>query len=585
VIRYFGNVNLTNRRFGDIGTNGCGKFDDLSSDALGKLRAFGITHLWLTGVLRQATLTDYSRLGLAADVPDIVKGLAGSFYAVRDYYDVCPDYANNPANRMQEFENLIDRIHAAGMQVLIDLVPNHVSRGYSSVVAPQPDLGHNDNPSRFCDSGNHFYYMPTGKPLRLSRPPWWNPPGFTFTGTFPLENGGAAHPVKVTANDLYSYSPDANSWYDGIKLNYGFNFQTNQGSYEPRPRTWDSIDAILAYWQAKGVDGFRCDFAHYVPAEAWSYLIAKARNRRAAYFFAEAYPFPGTNDPVHSLDHLIQAGFDNVYHYQAYNALKRIYLSGLIDEYDREMLSITDAMRPHLVSYLENHDERRVASPFIPNAVTGDTGFGSLNAGYQLAPLHLLSGNGPALLLNGQEVGEPGAGDEGFSPAEDGRTTIYDYWAMPEFVKWVNGHRYDGGNLSPEQLALRRFYGDLFALCQNASVSGSGYWGLWYFNRPQNFFDCPSGLYSFARFQPGSGAALLVATNFQYGNGLSGRLRIPRELSAIINLQNNITVELVLNRTGSRRDPLGTFTVETLAQSGFPVTVGNQESQVFVLHV
>jgi len=197
----------------------------------------------------------------------------------------------------------------------------------------------------------------------------------------------------------------------------------------------------------------------------------------------------------------------------------------------------------------------------------------------------LLSGNGPALLLNGQEVGEPGAGDEGFSPAEDGRTTIYDYWAMPEFVKWVNGHRYDGGNLSPEQLALRRFYGDLFALCQNASVSGSGYWGLWYFNRPQNFFDCPSGLYSFARFQPGSGAALLVATNFQYGNGLSGRLRIPRELSAIINLQNNITVELVLNRTGSRRDPLGTFTVETLAQSGFPVTVGNQESQVFVLHV
>jgi hypothetical protein len=239
-------------------------------------------------------------------------------------------------------------------------------------------------------------------------------------------------------------------------------------------------------------------------------------------------------------------------------------------------------MRPHLVVYIENHDERRVASPIVTGQGPGASGFGSAEAGYQLAPLPLLAGNGPAMILNGQEVGEPGAGSEGFG-GEDGRTTIYDYWAMPEFAKWVNGHAYDGADLSPSQKALRRFYGDLLRLCQHASVRGDSYWSLRYFNHPDRFADCPSGLYSFARFQSSSGQALVVATNFSPGSGIDSRLRIPRELSAAVHFPQNVIIELVLNREGATSAVVGTVAPDELESSGFRISIPNQTSQVYLL--
>lgn len=436
VVRYFGNTILNNKGDGTIVENGCGKFSDINADALKSLRDLGVTHLWLTGCLRQATLTDYSVIGLPADDPDVAKGIAGSFYAVRDYYDVCPDYAINPSARMQEFEALVQRAHAEGLRVIIDFVSNHVSRSYYSARMPQESLGLGDDTTQFFATQNHFFYLisPPNQVLHLSKPSSWNPSGFVFDGCFAPEDGSPGHPPKATGNNSTNPNPSCTDWYDSIKLNYGFNFITQQGFYSPRPRTWGSIDAILAYWQAKGVDGFRCDFAHYVPAEAWTFLIAQARERRSAYFIAEAYSFVGSSDPIHSQEELIQAGFDAVYHYQSYNALKGVYMDGRIDDYDREMVIVSDSLRSHLVNYLENHDERRVASAIVTGPDPGASGFGSAEAGRQLAPLQFLYGSGPVMLLNGQEVGEPGAGVEGFS-GEDGRTTIYDYWTMPEFTK------------------------------------------------------------------------------------------------------------------------------------------------------
>ena len=584
VVRYFGNTNLSNRTNGSIWTNGCGKFDDINTVALQALKNLGVTHLWLTGVIRQATLTDYSNIGLPADHPDIVKGIAGSFYAIRDYYDVSPDYATAPENRMHEFEALLKRVHDAGLQAIIDLVPNHVSRGYNSVVRPDDNLGSHDDTTVFFSTANHFFYLvsPPHQSLHLSKPDTWNPPGVTFDGVFSPEDGSPGHPPKATGNNITSPHPSVTDWYETIKLNYGFNFVYQDTAYNPQPRTWGSIDAILAYWQAKGVDGFRCDFAHYVPAEAWTYLIAQAKSRRPVYFFGEAYPFPGSGDPVNSQEQLVQAGFDALYHYQSYNALKGVYLSGNLDGYDQELVGPSPEMRRHFVNYIENHDERRVASPVVYGKGAGDSGFGSADAGYQLAPLQFLYGSGPAILFNGQEVGEPGGGQAGFA-GDDGRTTIFDYWAMPEFARWVNGHLYDGASLTPSQTALRNFYSALCKLCQHPAVSGDGFWGLRYYDNPGRFDDCPADLYAYARFESGSGQALVVAANFRAGGGIDARIRIPAELSAAVNFTQDVTVELVLDREGAADILVGTWTAEQLTSTGFPVSIPNQTSQVYSL--
>ena len=587
MVRYFGNTITTNQQDGTIEANGCGKFADITETVLQALKDLGVTHVWLTGCLRQATLTGYPEVGLPSDDPDVVKGRAGSLFAVRDYFDVCPDYACHPANRLDEFASLVDRVHRAGLKALLDFVPNHVARSYHSVVKPELDFGTDDDTGKFFAPNNHFFYLAKipGQKLTLSKPASWNPVGVKFDGEFAPEDGSVGRPPKVTGNNVTSPNPGADDWYDTIKLNYGYNFVDGTGHYDPRPRTWDVVDQILAYWQAKGVDGFRCDFANYVPAEAWTFLIGQARQRDPnAFFFAEAYvnPFAGSGDPVTSMQQLIDAGFDAVYHDPAYDLLKAIYQGKASqDDYDHEM-AFPPIAKHCVVEYLENHDERRVPSPIIFDAGPDNSGFGSVEAGYQLAPLQYLSSSGPVLMLNGQEVGEPGAQAEGYQLA-DGRTTIFDYWAMPEFVKWVNGGRYDGGGLSKTQLAIRRFYAALLGLCQDPSVLGDGYWGLKYFNRPERFTDCPADLYSFTRFQSASRRALVVVANFRPGTAVQGRIRIPQELVAAVGFTGNVSVHLLLDRQGRRDCSVATVNAERLTSDGFPVSVSNQSTYVYAI--
>jgi glycosidase len=587
VVRYFGNTNTTNQQDGTIETNGCGKFADITETALQALKDLGVTHVWLTGCLRQATLTGYPEVGLPSDDPDVVKGRAGSLFAVRDYFDVCPDYARHPANRLEEFVSLVHRVHRAGLKALFDFVPNHVARGYHSVVKPELDFGTGDDTGEFFTPNNHFFYLvnPPGQKLTLSKPASWNPSGIKFDGEFAPEDGSVGRPPKVTGNNVTSPTPGIDDWYDTVKLNYGYNFVDRTGHYDPRPRTWDVIDEVLAYWQAKGVDGFRCDFANYVPAEAWTFLIDQARQRDAnVLFFAEAYanPFVDSGDPLTNLQQLIDAGFDAVYHDPAYDLLKAIYQGRASqDDYHHEM-AFPPIARDRVVEYLENHDERRVASTIVLGAGPDNSGFGSAEAGYQLAPLQYLSTSGPVLMLNGQEVGEAGAQAEGYR-LTDGRTTIFDYWAMPEFVKWVNGGRYDGGGLSETQLAIRRFYAALLGLCQDPSVLGDGYWGLKYFNRPERFPDCPEGLYSFARFQSGSRRVLIVVANFRPGDAVQGRIRIPQELVAAVGITGSVNVQLLLDREGRRYYSVTTVNAERLSSDGFPVSVSCQSAYVYTI--
>ncbi len=134
--RLFGNDSVAHIPHGTKEQNGCGRLADFTSQALNEIRLLGATHVWYTGIIEHATKTTYPDAGISADHPAVVKGCAGSPYAVKDYYDVDPDLAVEVENRRTEFRQLINRTHKAGLHVLMDFVPNHVARHYTSDAAP-----------------------------------------------------------------------------------------------------------------------------------------------------------------------------------------------------------------------------------------------------------------------------------------------------------------------------------------------------------------------------------------------------------------------------------------------------------------
>ena len=515
--RLFGNSNETRRPNGLLAENGVGKFADINDAALKSLRdELHITHLWLTGIHAQATATDYSAIGKPADYPAILKGLAGSPYAIKDYGDVCPDYALEPGQRMQEFKKLLAQVHAHGLRVIIDFVANHVARSHRSAVV---NLGATDDRTQFFSPMNHFFWLQPdspggGPPLRL--------PG-GGGGSFPPEKEHG----RVSGNNACTWSPSRDDWYETAKLNYGYDFTTGRREYPhgehrdlPIPDTWVKMDAVLAHWQTLGVDGFRCDMAHMVPPEFWDWAVPRAKKRQAhVYFLAEAYdndPMKvdaGTPTGANVMLNLLQAGFDAVYDDPAYKTLKRIYDGpAWANDLDDTVASQDPRIFQGSLRYAENHDEVRLAS-------RGNWGGIGMGVGRAVSGVLFGISRGPVLIYSGQEVGEPADGAEGFS-GDNGRTTIFDYWSMPEFAKWVNGHRYDGGRLSPEQKSLRSFYGRLLRLAGEPAFREGEFFPL----NPTNIHNPNYGripdepasghwLYSYARADKLSSRPFLVVVN------------------------------------------------------------------------
>lgn len=562
-VRLFGNTNENRKRNGTLAENGVGRFTDINNAALTSIREMGFTHVWLTGVLQQATATDHSDIGQPADDTDLLKGLAGSPYAIRDYFDVCSDYAVKPAERLKEFSQLIKRLHAHGLKVIIDLVPNHVARSYSSCVKPDHNFGTRggeagagDDTTKFFHPHNNFFYLTpdgNGPPLRLPTvrdgmaiSPTCQLPGANCDGFFEGEKTLG----RVTGNNVVSWTPHINDWYETIKLNYGFDFTDPSKSVREYPNawgpdkeipdTWKKVDQVIAYWQSLGVDGFRCDMSHMVPPEMWSWTIAEARRRRPNVFFmGEAYnddpaKVPGSDPVVSQLNwgqgnvlfDLLNAGFNAVYDAPAYRALKRIYDgSGWANDIDRE---IADEFICHnSVRYAENHDEVRLAA-------RGEWGGVGMNVGRPVSAILYGMSRGAIMLYNGQEVGEPGADAEGFA-GDDARTSIFDYWSMPEFVKWVNDHSCDGGRLSSEQRALRNFYSRLINLVGEPAFRDGKFFPLNPANRDNERFGRLPGeqasghwLYAFLRYDPLTNQRFLVVANLHSQTALRDvRIMIP----------------------------------------------------------
>ncbi|WP_316842845.1 alpha-amylase family glycosyl hydrolase [Pedobacter gandavensis] len=501
--RLFGNKQSQNIPYGTIQQNGSGKFADINNKALDGIKELGVSHVWYTGVIAHASLTDYSAFGIPTADADVVKGRAGSPYAISDYYDVDPDLAVDVKDRMLEFEALIARTHQKGMKVIIDFVPNHVARSYYSLAKPAgiKDFGAEDDLGKSFSPVNDYYYIP-GKDLVV---PVRNE---LANALRPLEDQNFKEiPAKATGNNVFSAIPSKDDWYETVKLNYGLDYANGEQQYfNPRPGVWLKMRDILSYWAVKGVDGFRCDMAEMVPVEFWEWVIPELKMKHPGLIFiGEAY------NPAVYQTYLTKGHFDYLYDKVGlYDGLKKLIRNeegANVQEISKVWQVQTAGFGNRMLSFLENHDEERIAS-------AGFAGDPTLAIPAMVVSATLSAG--PVMLYFGQEVGEPGKGIEGFGK-EDNRTTIFDYWGVPEHQKWMNNGAFDGALLDSKQQNLRAFYKDLMHIATSSRAITKG-----------DILEIPLGesrMYAFLRYTDGQ--RLLIVANFDASKVLERNLEIP----------------------------------------------------------
>lgn len=489
--RLFGNTTAANKYNGTIEENGCGKFNDLSEEILQAIRKNGYTHIWYIGVLAHASVTDYTQYGIPKQYPEIIKGNAGSPYAIRDYYDVDPDLAVDVKERMHEFEALIERTHKAGLKAIIDNVPNHLARNYASINKPEgvEDFGENDDPSVAFSVSNNFYYLP-GQPLELQLPPA-KLVGITYH----------EEPAKVTGNDCFTNKPTQYDWYETVKLNYGVDYlNARKASFSPVPDTWIKMKDILLFWAGKNIDGFRCDMAEMVPLEFWRWAIPLVKEKYPdIIFLAEIY------NPTAYRDFLAHNVFDFLYDKVGQYDVLRDVACGYRPASDITFtLSNVGDIQHQMLNFMENHDEQRIASDyFLKNGEKGKAA---------MIVAACINTN-PVMIYAGQELGERGMDEEGFS-GKNGRTTIFDYWSVDTLRRWNNNGKWDDQLLTDAEKQLQKFYTTLITLCNTEKSISEG---LFYDLMPANYenpdFDSTK---QFAFLRSDKKRVLLIAVNFDH---------------------------------------------------------------------
>ena len=455
--RLFGNRNATEKPWGTVVENGVGKMNDFDDATLRRIKRLGATHVWFTGVVRHASQTDRTAHGIPRQHPDVVKGVAGSPYAIADYYDIDPDIAVDVDRRMEEWVALVERTHRAGMKVVMDFVPNHVAREYRSICRPEgvKDLGEGDVKDWQFARDNNFYYIP--EPLDLS----------DICGS----TGGKGYeecPARATGNDVFSAKPSRKDWYETVKLNYGVDYCDASGRSEhfsPIPDTWGKMADILLFWARTGADAFRCDMAEMVPAEFWAWATDVVR---AAFpeikFIGEVY-----NPSLYRK--YIDAGFDWLYDKVGMYDCVRDVICGRRRASDiTEQWQNVGGIVDHMLYFLENHDEQRIASDFFAaDARRGIPGM----------MVCALLNKCPFMLYAGQEFGERGMDAEGFSGV-DGRTTIFDYWCVDTLRRGY----FDRSQLHEDERLLEEAYRMILTLAnRERAVSDGECYDLMYVNQ------------------------------------------------------------------------------------------------------
>ncbi len=530
--RLFGNTNTTNKPWGTIEQNGVGKFADFNDKALSGIKNLGITHIWYTGVPHHAVINDYTAYGISNDDPDVVKGRAGSPYAVKDYYNVNPDLATNPAERLEEFKALINRTHKHQMKVLIDIVPNHVARKYEGLTNPEgvSDFGINDNKSVEYARDNNFYYIPN---TEFEVPKWENNYSPLGVDSNSLEDNKFKEiPAKWTGNGSRLPQPNFNDWYETVKINYGVrpdgskDFEILPDTYSQMgyqahfefwktkdiPDSWIKFKDIALYWLDLGVDGFRFDMAEMVPVEFWSFMNSSIKMKNpGAFLLAEVYNPQLYRDYIHKgkMDYL----YDKV---ELYDSIKHIMQGhGWTDHIPVVQKGMQD-IEHHMLHFLENHDEQRIASPdFVGKAEIAK-------------PAMVVSATlstSPTMIYFGQEVGESGNEEAGFgSPT---RTSIFDYIGVPNHQRWVNDKKFDGGQLSESEKSLRDFYKRLLNFTIKSDALMGDYQEIHFYNK-EHTENYDHRVLSYVRWSENE--KLVVVSNFDSNKNYDFELKIPSDI-------------------------------------------------------
>ena len=502
--RLFGNSNSNCQPGGTIEQNGCGKFNDITPKALRAIRNLGVTHVWYTGVIEHTTRTDYTKYGIENTHPATVKGEAGSPYAIKDYYDNDPDLAVDVEKRREEFDALIERTHKAGMKVIMDFIPNHVARHYKSDNRPAGtyDFGEHDDRNAFFVGHNNFYYL--GEQSY----------GCNIDAQDCASEPYCETPLRATGNDCFG-SPSRNDWYDTVKLNYGIDYRSGNRQFSPVPNTWVKMLKILRYWAGRGVDGFRCDMIEMTPVEFWAWAVPKIKEEfPGIIFIGEIYQ-------PHIYRTFIKDGcFDYLYDKVGlYDTLKGVMSGQVSANAITYTLQHTSDIRTNMLTFLENHDEQRIASDFFATDAC---------RAKAAAIVSVAVGKQPFMLYAGQELGERGMDKEGYSGV-DGRTTIFDYWSVDTLRRWKGDGSYNGEQLTVEEKELQAFYAKIMTLCNTCEALQSGeFYDLQYANPYSDTYNS-NQIYSFLRGSEKE--LLLVVTNFN-GNEQKCEVTIPEEAYA-----------------------------------------------------
>ena len=548
--RLFGNTNSTNQPWGTVEQNGVGKFSDFTPQALEAIKALGTSHIWYTGVPHHAVINDYTNFGISNDDPDVVKGRAGSPYAVKDYYNVNPDLADNPAKRLEEFEALIERTHAAGMKVIIDIVPNHVARDYHSLSAPEGtvDFGANDDTSLEYARDNNFYYV-VNEAFQVPTADNYQPLGGE---PHPLSDGKFDEfPAKWTGNGARAAQPDINDWYETVKVNYGvkpdgtYDFPMLPNEYNQKPieehtafwqgkdlpDSWYKFRDIAHYWIDKGVDGFRFDMAEMVPVEFWSFLNSSVKQKAPnTFLLAEVYQPDKYRDYLHKgkMDYLYdKVGF--------YDTLKAIMQGkGKVSELVRTHKEVSD-IAPHMLHFLENHDEQRIASPDFA---------GSAERGKPALAVSALISSSPTLLYFGQDVGEDGSEETGFG--DPTRTSIFDYVGVPAHQRFMNDGKFDGGQSTKEEKELHKFYKRVMSIAATNPAIIGDYQSLHALNLGVENSAYSEQQFAFARVQDEHG--FVAIANFSENPTGEMEIKVPASILGATN--KTINLEPLLSHDG-----------------------------------
>ena len=510
--RLYGNKTKNNKPNGTLQENGSAKMNDITATKLQRISRMGFTHVWFTGLIEHATQTDHTAFGISKDHPAVVKGKAGSPYAIKDYYDIDPDLAVSVPDRMKEFKALLNRTHKAGLKMVIDFVPNHVARHYHSDAAPKgvEDLGEKDDTTKGFAPQNNFYYLP-GQQLRTD-----------FARSAAQTEPYVELPAKATGNDCFNASPSRNDWYETVKLNYGIDYQGGRAThFSPTPSTWKKMTDILLFWAEKGVDAFRCDMAEMVPTAFWSHAVAAVKKEHPdVLFIGEVY------NPAQYRDYLA-AGFDYLYDKVGlYDTLRAIVCGNASASCITSCWQATDDIKEHMLHFLENHDEQRIASAYF--AGNAEKAKPALAAGALMSP-------GAYMVYAGQEIGEAGMDAEGFS-GNDGRTTIFDYW-NPASLQKLTAPAFEK-KLTPEEAALYDYYQKILTLCNSRKAfEQGGFFDLQYANYGRDYgYNCDRQ-YSFLRHF--GREVYLVAVNFDPASVQVG-IKIPSHAFDVLKLREGM---------------------------------------------